>query len=240
MALMLVACGGTTNDVRAPRPLPDVSVESLATDVWLHTSYRDVPGFGVVLSHGLVVRADGNVILVDTAWDDAQTAEVNAWVGEALGREVTSAVVTHAHADKMGGMKMLHEAGVATYAIAATNEDAAARDLLPAMHTLALEDGGASIANGALEVFYPGAGHTRDNIVVYHPASKVLFGGCLIRPGESDTMGNTNDGDVDHWDDAVVAVKMRFPEAQIVVPSHGAPGGVALLDHTIALAQKHR
>lgn len=88
-----------------------------------------------------------------------------------------------------------------------------------------------------LEFFYPGPGHTRDNIVVYYAPAKVLFGGCLIRPGGSDNLGNTADGDVAGWADAVRRVAAQFPEAEIVIPSHGPPGGRELLDHTIALAE---
>jgi hypothetical protein len=36
---------------------------------------------------------------------------------------------------------------------------------------------------------------------------------------------------------AVAKVKARYPDARVVVPSHGVPGGAELLDHTIALAR---
>lgn len=86
-------------------------------------------------------------------------------------------------------------------------------------------------------VYHPGAGHTRDNIVVYFPPAKVLFGGCLIRPGDASSLGNTADGDVANWASAVRNVASAFPEAEIIIPSHGAMGGRELLDHTIALAE---
>jgi glyoxylase-like metal-dependent hydrolase (beta-lactamase superfamily II) len=239
VALLIVACGGEPPRPLAPTTsLPPVSVERLAPDVWMHTSYKFVPEFGSVLSHGLVVRVAGAVYLIDTAWTDVQTVEVLAWVSEHLAAPVAAAVVTHAHEDKMGGMKALHDRGVATYAIGLTNRAALERHLEPAVHELALTANARALANGAIEVFYPGAGHTRDNVVVYLNESRVLFGGCLIRPGDSDTMGNTADGSVPEWDDAVIAVKARYPHAAVVVPSHGAPGSTALLDHTIALAQR--
>jgi len=50
-------------------------------------------------------------------------------------------------------------------------------------------------------------------------------------------MGNTDDADIAHWDDAVVAVEARYPDARIIVPSHGPPGGRELLRHTIDLAR---
>jgi metallo-beta-lactamase class B len=42
-----------------------------------------------------------------------------------------------------------------------------------------------NIAGVTLQAYYPGAGHTRDNIVVWVPQDKVLFGGCLIKSLEA-------------------------------------------------------
>ena len=92
-------------------------------------------------------------------------------------------------------------------------------------------------SSGSVTFFYPGPGHTRDNIVVYYAPAKVLFGGCLIRPGGSDNLGNTADADVAHWAEAVRNVAAAFADAEIVIPSHGPMGGRELLDHTIALAE---
>ncbi len=35
------------------------------------------------------------------------------------------------------------------------------------------------INNISLEVFYPGEGHSKDNITIWIPEYKVLFGGCF-------------------------------------------------------------
>ena len=175
--------------------------------------------------------------LVDTAWTDEQTGVVLKWTEDNLSRPITSAVVTHAHKDKMGGVAALHEANVSTYAHPLTNRDAGKRDLEPARNDLVFDADRATLADGAIEIFYPGAGHTIANVVVYVRDARVLFGGCLIRPGESRTMGNTDDADIAHWDEAVVAVEAGYPDARIIVPSHGPPGGRELLRHTIDLAR---
>lgn len=207
--------------------------QALAPHVWIHTSYRDIPPWGAIPTHGLVVEVDGQRVLVDTAWTEDQTAEILRWSSP----PISVAVVTHAHDDKMGGIPALHAAGIDTYAHPLSNADAPERGLTPARHALAFEEAATSLFEGALEIFYPGGGHTRDNIVVYLPVSRVLFGGCLIRPGDADGLGNTADADVAHWAEAVRSVQRRFPEAAIVVPSHGDPGGVELLEHTAALAE---
>ncbi|PQA88423.1 subclass B1 metallo-beta-lactamase [Hyphococcus luteus] len=217
-------------------------LEKIADDVWIHKSWRHVNGWGLVLSQGLVVKVDTGVVLIDTAWTDADTEDLLALIEAETGAMPAKAIVTHAHADKMGGMKALHAHGVETIAHKFSNEDAPARGLTPAQTSMHLLEKGkqlyfAGYSGTPLEVYYPGAGHTRDNIVVYYAPAKVLFGGCLIRPGEASDLGNTADGDVNHWAQAARNVAEAFPEAEIVIPSHGPMGGRELLDHTIDLAE---
>ena len=224
----------------APTEVPGIAIAPLAENVWLHTSYHELPGIGPFPSHGLLVKAGGTLYLIDTAWSETQTRELLALAEKQLSMRVEVAVVTHAHGDKMGGMGALHAAGVITHAHPLSNRDAPTRDLQPARHDLALVDASVRFADGAIEVFYPGPGHTRDNIVVYLPQVGVLHGGCLIRPGASRSLGNTADADIGHWDTAALALAARYPEVQVVVPSHGPPGGPELLQHTATLVERHR
>lgn len=252
-ALLLAACASDRPSpiaapIAPPSPTPPPSLEKIAEGVWSHKSYKDLPGLGPVLSRGLVIDTGAGVFLVDSAWDDAATETLLALIRSETGQTPQEAVFTHAHDDKMGGAKALADAGVKTFALDIANEDAPARGLHPASvayaspfgeatHWSALErPGGRRIDGADVIVFYPGPGHTRDNLVVYFPKAKVLFGGCLVRPAGGKGLGNTADADVSAWAQSVRAVAARFPEATIVVPSHGDPGGRELLDHTIALA----
>jgi metallo-beta-lactamase class B len=216
-----------------------VEFGELADGVWLHTSYKSLPGVGPFPSNGLIVRAGDGLLLVDTAWNDEQTEEIIEWARNTLGMPITYAVVTHAHDDKMGGVGALNRRGIRTLALHLTNEAARTRGLVPTNETLTLQKGKATRIGG-VEVFYPGGGHTEDNLVVYVEDAKVLFGGCLIRPGASESLGNTADANVEHWDMAVESLQRRYGEARHVVPSHGPPGNAQLLAHTIALVRAHR
>ena len=218
--------------------LAEPQLEKIADAVWIHKSWNVIEPWGLVLSQGLVVKTDEGVILVDTAWNDADTEKLLALIETETGELPAEAIVTHAHSDKMGGMNALHAHGIETIAHAFSNEDAPARGLKPAETGLALAVNETQAPNdNSLVIMYPGAGHTRDNIVVYYPPAKVLFGGCLIRPGGAKDLGNTADGDVGHWAQAVRNVADAFPDAEIVIPSHGPMGGRELLDHTIELAE---
>lgn len=227
--------------------LPPPSLEQIAENVWIHKSYKDIPPWGPVLSQGVVLKTGAEIILIDTAWTDEDTKKILILIKEQLGGIPSNAIVTHAHEDKMGGMNALHEAGIETTAYLLTNEDAPARGLTPAKNWFGgTFDGRPTPAPYRSEkksqkivfAYPPGHGHTRDNIVIFHAPSKVLFGGCLIRPGDSSNLGNTADADIEHWAQAVSMVATTFPDAQIVIPSHGAPGGRELLDHTVFLAEK--
>lgn len=252
-ALSLAAAGCSTirsmlgEEKAAGAPAP--SLEKIAEGVWVHKTYENLPQIGSFLSQGLMIDTGGGVLLVDTAWTNHDTETLLVLIKNAAGEMPELAIVTHAHNDKMGGMQALIDAKIAARAHPLTNEDAPGRGLRPApmtilggkdFDTLFGESDGAREVRGPVQVFYPGAGHTRDNIVVYYAPAKVLFGGCLIRPANARNLGNTADADVTHWADAVRAVAARFPEAEIVIPSHGAMGGRELLDHTIAFAEAAR
>ncbi|MHA3775261.1 subclass B1 metallo-beta-lactamase [Verrucomicrobiota bacterium sgz303538] len=215
----------------------DVRFSQLSPTVWMHTSMKDIPAFGLTPSNGLLVIDGDHSILVDTAWDDDQTAAILDWATLTLNKPVKLAVFTHAHADKMGGVGIVRKRGIQTYALALSNQLAVKRRLSPAETSLELRANNPSQTLGPLTVFYPGAGHTEDNIVVNVKDAGILFGGCLIRPGDSNNLGNTADGNIQHWATATEAVAARFPDSKIVVPSHGPPAGRELLDHTVALAR---
>lgn len=218
-----------------PTPVPVVFTQ-LTAGVWMHTSIKRMEKWGDVPSNGLIVEKGDASLLVDTAWDDAQTAQIMAWAKETLKKPVRWAVFTHAHADKMGGVAELRKQGVLTYAAADSNQLASAHGLTPAEHDLPFDAQQQSLLLDPLVIFDPGPGHTSDNIVVGLPAQGIVFGGCLIRPAGTNSLGNTDDADIPHWQSAVMAVAERFPLAQQVIPSHGPPAGRDLFSLTAQLA----
>lgn len=250
-ALFVAVSGCSTFDpllagLRSERKAPELSLEPIAQGVWVHKSYARLPKAGLVLSQGLLIDTGEGVVLVDTAWNDNLTKTLLSLIRGVVGRAPDLTLVTHAHNDKMGGMQTIIDARIAARAHPLTNEDAPGRGLRPApmsilgdsdFDTLFGESDGAGEQAGPVAAFYPGPGHTRDNIVIYYAPARVLFGGCLIRPQNSNDLGNTADANVAHWADAVRAVAARFPQAEIIVPSHGPIGGRELLAHTIELAE---
>ena len=99
-------------------------------------------------------------------------------------------------------------------------------------HSLSgLDKPGNTATVGSVEVLYPGAGHAPDNIMVWLPEQKILYGGCAIRELATDSLGNTADGDLASWPKAIKLAQDRYSTAEVVIPGHGAPGGPELLAH---------
>jgi len=146
--------------------------------------------------------------------------------------KVEKAVGCHFHDDCIGGFDALNKLEVETIYGEKTRTICSSTNLPIAKTTFS--DSLALDLNGlAIQLYFPGGGHSKDNIVVYIPSRKVLFGGCLIKAMDSNSLGNTADADIPAWPFSVQRVIAQFPDAVIVVPGHGKAGGKELLQHTI-------
>lgn len=226
---------------RVVSPAPqaaDLQVTELRPGVWLHVSWQTFPDGTRVPSNGLVVRNGEQILLIDTAWGEAPTGELLEWIEANLRLPVTRAVVTHSHHDRIGGSAALLRRGVRISAHPLTRKLASEQGL-PIPEALAeLEAAGSTVRVGPAELFYPGPGHTRDNLMVWLPESRVLFGGCAVRGASATGLGNVAHADTAAWPDAIRRALERYGTAEVVVPGHGVPGGVELLRHTLSLFEK--
>jgi metallo-beta-lactamase class B len=210
---------------------PDLEVHRLRPGYWVHVS-RDPQG---IPANGMLVRTRGGLLLVDTGWSEGQTERLLTWARRALGGRVREAIVTHSHNDRAGGLAALarHRVPLVALDLTADKLRQGGAAAVPARVFTAAESARADPLG--FEVFYPGAGHASDNIVVWFPAERILFGGCLVKAEAAPDLGNVADADLARWSSAVDAVRTRYPEAAIVVPGHGPVGTVQALVHTVEL-----
>ncbi|QSX31170.1 subclass B1 metallo-beta-lactamase [Shewanella cyperi] len=212
----------------------NLTLTELEPGLYQHQSFQTVKGFGRVSANGLLLVEGKNAFLIDTPWGNEDTEQLLAWL-KARDLTLEGSLSTHWHEDRAGGLAALNAAGVATFASAHTNRLLAENGKVQASHSL--DAGPQLLFHGRVEAFFPGAGHSLDNLVAWLPGQKTLFGGCLVRSLETQSMGNTADGDVPAWPVSIEAVLSRYPEAARVVPGHGDNGDIALLRHTLALSR---
>jgi metallo-beta-lactamase class B len=175
--------------------------------------------------------------VIDTTWSTASAVALLDWIQGNLRVPVQRAIVTHSHQDRAGGIMALVQRGIPV-----ETTDAVARRLPMVVQRLLkivpLSADNARVDDDGLELYYPGAGHTPDNFVVWLPAQEVVYGGCLIKAEAAESLGFVGDADLSHWADAVRSVGHRYPHPARVIPGHGAVGGPGAMDHTISLVQR--
>lgn len=232
--IWLVGVGGSS--VAQPDKA-EISVTPLGEGVWLHKSWRQTKDWGRVSSNGLVVREGDHVVVIDTAWGAEPSLRLLAWIDRELGLPVDRLIVTHFHSDRLGGWEVFAERGTR---IVASERTLQLAEVTPtdAFDLFRLKPGG-TLATGSLEILYPGPAHAEDNVVVWIPAQKLLAGGCAVRAAESGGLGNVADATIAEWANSMRRVQHAYPEAERVLPGHGAIGGSGLLHHTIELAEAH-
>jgi glyoxylase-like metal-dependent hydrolase (beta-lactamase superfamily II) len=161
--------------------------------------------------------------------DTANTPEqgrllTNWWRGR--GGHIRLAVATHFHSDRTGGIDGLRAIGVATLAHPATCTLARAHGM-PVPEPAVFTDQVWRI-DDAIEMFAPGPGHTRDNVVVWLAGPRILFGGCMLKSVTAPDLGYVADAAVRDWPRSLQRVRARYAGARMVVPGHGTVHGDAM------------
>ncbi|GAB3171197.1 subclass B1 metallo-beta-lactamase [Telluribacter humicola] len=208
-------------------------VQKVADHVYQHISYLQTQSFGKVECNGMVVVNNKEALVFDTPSNAKATQELIKWVQDGLHCQIKAVVPTHFHDDCLGGLDEFHKQQVPSYASQRTIELTKANSLPVPQHGFDTVQE-LKVGSKKVVVEYFGEGHTRDNVVAYYPAEKVLFGGCLIKETGA-TKGYLGDANTNEWSATVTKLKQKYPEIKKVIPGHGKPGGTELLDYTIGL-----
>lgn len=212
----------------------NLTITAINDTVFLHQSSRQVEGYGAVTGNGLIVVNGAEAYLVDTPWDRDDIGVIQKWL-EQRSLSLAGVIATHSHDDAGGNLDVFNQQHIPTWAHALTNEFLQEKGEQPATHMFTDSD---TVLTDTIEVFYPGPGHTLDNIVVWLPKQQVLFGGCFIRAMETNSMGYTAEGDVEQWGASAQRVLDRYRDIDTVVPGHGETGSVDMIKKTQRMAQQ--
>ncbi len=210
----------------AEQPLPELEIKKIDEGVYLHTSYEKVKGWGVVASNGLVAVEGKDAYIIDTPGSEKDTEALVQWIS-AQGFITKASISAHFHSDSTAGIAYLNSKSIPTYASKLTNELLNKKGEEQATHSFTKNP--FWLLKNKIEVFYPGAGHSPDNVVIWLPKQKILFGGCFVKP---EGLGNLGDAVIEDWPASAEKLIVRYKNAKILVPGHGAVGDVSLLEKT--------
>jgi glyoxylase-like metal-dependent hydrolase (beta-lactamase superfamily II) len=182
----------------------------------------------------MYVLTDSGAVMLDTPWDTTQFQPLLDSIRIRHHMNVVFCLSTHFHADRTAGLDFLKGRGVKTWSTELTRTLCIANHDHRAEYTFT-DDTTFRIGNHEFQAYYPGKGHTRDNIVVWFDREKILYGGCLVKSTENDALGNVEDADLRTWPRTIQNVMDRFAHPRYVIPGHYGWADNGALEHTLEL-----
>lgn len=217
------------------RPL---EIHRLTGEFYVFITYKNLDGV-LFPSNGMYVVTDSGVVMIDTPWNEEETQPLLDSIENRHGKKVTFCISTHHHDDRSAGLNVLKAEGVSTWSSRFTRY--LCRKKKQAEAEFVFETDTVFVFGDlVLQTYYPGAGHTHDNITIWFPREKIYYGGCFVKSLENHDLGYIADAFPDEWPVSIKRAMSRYPDISWVIPGHFAWGNRKLLKHTYRLLKKRR
>ncbi|HTN35867.1 MAG TPA: subclass B1 metallo-beta-lactamase [Arachidicoccus sp.] len=215
----------------------EFKIQRVTDSVYLFTSYGEFNG-RFYPANGLFALTNKGAIIVDGPWDpkDYQPLLDSIWLNHH--QKVILCLATHFHGDRTGALAYYRQKGIETYSTKQTDSLSIIHHMNRAAHLMP-GDTTFQVGGFRLETYYPGPGHAPDNIVVWFPREKILYGGCLYKSIDDHDLGNLSDANISAWPKTIRRVQMRFGKPRYMIVGHGNWHSLHADTHTIQLAQKY-
>jgi len=212
--------------------------EEVAPGVWMvqGASALGTPANRNFISNAAFVVTPAGVVVVDALGSPALAEELIRAIGRVTTQPIKRLIVTHYHADHVYGLQAFKAVGATVIAhrsgqdylhsdTAALRLQASREELAPWIddktRLVAADqwiDGPTRFTLGGVEFLLQPAGpaHTREDLVVFLPASRVLIAGDIVFRGRIPFVGQADSG---RWIEALDRL-LTF-DARLIVPGHG-------------------
>jgi len=207
--------------------------------ICIHTTYENIDGYKTP-SNGLIIDSKEGLILIDTPWNNAQTETLLKLTKEKFKKDIILVIITHFHQDRLGGIEIIHKNNIETISTELTVNLVEKTGYPKPKKRLSNDITLFNYNNIKFETYFPGAAHTLDNIIVWFPEDKILFGGCMLKSEDSNNLGNTKDSDLKQWPKSLENLIKKYPDINITVPGHGNWSKNNLIKHTLNLFKKDK
>ena len=212
-----------------------LEIQKIHENFFVYTTYKTLGDYPFP-SNSMYVITDSGAVLIDTPWDSSQVLQLIDSIRIKHNSGIWFCVATHSHADRTAGLGVLNRLGIKTISTEFTNI-LCLQNQEQAANTICPNDTIFNLGNTTMELFYPGRGHSPDNIVLWFPTEKILYGGCLLKSLENISIGNVADANIPEWEYSLMNVMDRYPDPRIVIPGHFKFGDGSLLQHTLGIVK---
>lgn len=213
-----------------------LSIVPLTGNYYIYTTYNLYQG-SPVPANGMYLVTKRGVVLFDTPWDSTQFQPLLDSIEQKHHQPVILCIATHWHADKTAGLEYYRRKGIKTYTTVLTDELSKANHQ-PRAEYLLTKDTVFHTSSYTFETFYPGEGHTKDNIVLWFPKEKILYAGCLVKGAEAKTLGFLGDGNTAAYASTLKKLKAKYPQPNFIIVTHSDWHDTNSLQHSIEMAER--
>lgn len=215
---------------------PKLQISPLTGNFYIYTTYNVYEG-NQIPAHGMYLVTDSGIVLFDTPWDTTQFQPLLDSIKLKHSLPVTMCIATHWHSDRTEGLEYYKKKGIKTYTTILTDELSKKSNMKRAEYLIE-KDTVFSVGYNTFETYYPGQGHTEDNIVIWFAKEKILYGGCLIKGAHAKDLGYLGDGNVKAYYTTLKNVQERFSHPEYIIVSHHDWTNNNSLRHSVKLAKK--
>jgi metallo-beta-lactamase class B len=210
----------------------------LTGDYYIFTTYRTFKG-APASSNGLYLVTDSGVVMIDTPWDTTQFQPLLDSIQARHRKKVVLCIATHSHEDRTGGLEFLKQQGVRTYTSRQTDSISKQQNEKRAEFYFC-KDSVFKVGQYSFQTFYGGEGHTKDNLVIWFPKEKILYGGCLVKSIEATDLGYTADANLKAWPLTIKKLVQKFKKPGFIIPGHQGWKNTDALQHTLNLLKQNK
>ncbi|HEU5291046.1 MAG TPA: BlaB/IND/MUS family subclass B1 metallo-beta-lactamase [Cyclobacteriaceae bacterium] len=212
-----------------------LKISHLTGDFYVFTTYNLYQGTPYP-ANGLYVVTNNGVIMIDSPWDTTQFQPLLDSIRARHHEKVTVCIATHFHEDRTGGLAYYKQQGIKTYATKQTDELSKRRGMKRAEFLIS-RDTTFTVGQYSFQTIYPGPGHAPDNIVIWFEKEKILYGGCLIKSTDDDTLGNLGDANTKAYATTLKNVQAKCKNPNHIIPGHNSWKSNQSLEHTLKMAE---
>jgi metallo-beta-lactamase class B len=213
-----------------------LKISHLTGDFYIYTTYSSYEG-NQVPANGMFLVTNSGVVLFDTPWDSTQFQPLLDSIKIKHHKKVVLCIAGHWHSDRTAGLEYYKQQGIKTYTTVLTDELSKKNDKKRAEFLIA-KDTVFKVGQYSFETYYPGQGHTLDNIVIWFKNEKILYAGCLIKGVDDETLGFLGDANVMEYASTLKNVQQKCPEPKYIIISHSNWNNLNSLKHSISMAKK--
>jgi metallo-beta-lactamase class B len=213
-----------------------LTISHLTGDFYIYTTYNTYLE-SQVPANGMYLVTNNGVVMFDTPWDTSQFQPLLDSIKLRHNKNVVLCFATHWHSDKTAGLEYYRQQGIKTYTTVLTDEFSKKNDKKRAEFLIA-NDTVFHAGQYSFETYYPGQGHTEDNIVIWFKKEKILYGGCLIKGAEDENLGYLGDGNITEYATTLKRVQKKCSKPKFIIVAHSDWKNINSLKHSLMMAEE--